>query len=414
MEDRTDETVDVVVVGMGPGGEEVAGRLAEAGLDVIGVESGLVGGECPYWGCIPSKMMVRAANLVAEGGPPRSSPGCGARARSGRGWRAGSVRRPTGGTTGRREAVRREGRPPSYAAGGAWTARAWIVDGTPWRPAGPSCWPPGAADDPAGARTPRHAVLDQPRGRGGGAGTGLPARARGRCRRTGDGPGLRTVRHRGRRGGHRPSPARRRGAGGRCAAGRGARFRGNPVHLSAEVSTVRHDDGRFTSCSPMVTGCRPTASWCPPGRHPTSVPSAWPRSASTRPPAPCRWTTDCGCRGWSGCGRSATSPARGRSPTYRCTRPTSCVRDILDRPVHPADYRAMPRVTFTDPEVGCGRPHRAGRTGGRHGRPGRLGRRRGIGPRVDPRTGNGRTGQAGRGCRTRHPGGGDVGRSGRR
>ncbi len=41
--------------------------LAEAGLDVVGIEAELVGGECPYWGCIPSKMMVRAANLLAEG-----------------------------------------------------------------------------------------------------------------------------------------------------------------------------------------------------------------------------------------------------------------------------------------------------------------------------------------------------------
>jgi len=60
------ERAEVVVVGMGPGGEEVAGRLAEAGLDVIGIEEQLVGGECPYWGCVPSKMMVRAAGLLAE------------------------------------------------------------------------------------------------------------------------------------------------------------------------------------------------------------------------------------------------------------------------------------------------------------------------------------------------------------
>lgn len=58
--------VDVIVLGMGPGGEDVAGRLAEAGLSVVGIEAGLVGGECPYWGCIPSKMMIRAAHLIAE------------------------------------------------------------------------------------------------------------------------------------------------------------------------------------------------------------------------------------------------------------------------------------------------------------------------------------------------------------
>lgn len=62
----SDHQVDVVVIGMGPGGEDVAGRLAEAGLSVVGIDSGLVGGECPYWGCIPSKMMIRAANLLAE------------------------------------------------------------------------------------------------------------------------------------------------------------------------------------------------------------------------------------------------------------------------------------------------------------------------------------------------------------
>ncbi|MEV6815518.1 FAD-dependent oxidoreductase [Micromonospora sp. NPDC051296] len=60
------ELVDVVVLGLGVGGEEVAGRLAEAGLTVVGVERNLVGGECPYWGCIPSKMMIRAANAIAE------------------------------------------------------------------------------------------------------------------------------------------------------------------------------------------------------------------------------------------------------------------------------------------------------------------------------------------------------------
>lgn len=57
---------EIIVVGMGPAGESVAAQLAEAGADVMGIDAELVGGECPYWGCIPSKMMIRAAHLLAE------------------------------------------------------------------------------------------------------------------------------------------------------------------------------------------------------------------------------------------------------------------------------------------------------------------------------------------------------------
>ena len=46
--------------------------MAKAGLDVMGVDERLVGGECPYYGCIPSKMVIRAANLLADA---RSIPG---------------------------------------------------------------------------------------------------------------------------------------------------------------------------------------------------------------------------------------------------------------------------------------------------------------------------------------------------
>ncbi|GIG88832.1 dihydrolipoyl dehydrogenase family protein [Plantactinospora endophytica] len=62
----TPTDVDVVVVGLGVGGEETANRLAAAGLSVVGIERNLVGGECPFWGCVPSKIMIRAANALAE------------------------------------------------------------------------------------------------------------------------------------------------------------------------------------------------------------------------------------------------------------------------------------------------------------------------------------------------------------
>jgi pyruvate/2-oxoglutarate dehydrogenase complex dihydrolipoamide dehydrogenase (E3) component len=60
----TTHEVDVVVLGLGPGGEHAAIKLGRAGLDVIGIEDRLVGGECPYFGCVPSKMMIAAADAL--------------------------------------------------------------------------------------------------------------------------------------------------------------------------------------------------------------------------------------------------------------------------------------------------------------------------------------------------------------
>ena len=62
----SDHTFDVIVIGLGPGGERRRRHPRRAGAAGARPRCRLVGGECPYWGCIPSKMMVRAADALAE------------------------------------------------------------------------------------------------------------------------------------------------------------------------------------------------------------------------------------------------------------------------------------------------------------------------------------------------------------
>ena len=194
---------DVIVLGAGAPGEHCAGALAEGGLRVAVVERELVGGECSYWACIPSKTLLRPGEAVQAA---RTS----ARAR-----RSTSTRRSPGVTSWSRTT-------PTRGRSAGWPTTASICVRGTGRLAGPGAVEvdgealhgpsrrgrhrlrPDRATRPRTSRARRR--LGHPRGHQDEGGAAAAPRARRRVGRRRAGPG-------------RPS-ARRRGDAGR---GRGAR-----------------------------------------------------------------------------------------------------------------------------------------------------------------------------------------------
>ena len=66
MSAETSREYDVIVIGAGAVGENVADRVVRGGLSAVIIESELVGGECSYWACIPSKALLRPGSVLTR------------------------------------------------------------------------------------------------------------------------------------------------------------------------------------------------------------------------------------------------------------------------------------------------------------------------------------------------------------
>lgn len=361
-----DRVVDAIVLGMGPGGEDVAGRLAEAGLSVIGIDNSLVGGECPYWGCIPSKMMIRAAHLLAEA---RRIPGMAGNAVVRPDWAPVAARIRAEATDDWDDTVaveRFEGKGGHFVQGRGrivepdtvqvgdlrFRATRAIVVATGSSPAVPPI--PGLADTPFWTNHDAIEAKDLPASiivLGGGA---IGAELAQVYTRFGVDTTLVEA-------APRLLPLEEPEAGEVLAdvfanegitviTGVGA----TEVDHSDQGFRVRLADGRQLQAERLLvaTGRRVDLASIGAGilgidEHARALP------------------VDEHQRVTSGVWAVGDVTGRGAFTHVAMYQAGIAVADILDRPHHPADYRALPRVTFTDPEVGSvGMTARAAREGG--------------------------------------------------
>ncbi|MGY0056339.1 dihydrolipoyl dehydrogenase family protein [Streptomyces sp. LZ34] len=348
------EQTDVVVVGLGPGGEYVAGTLAEAGLDVVAVEAELVGGECPYWGCVPSKMMIRAGNLLAEA---RRVPGLAGDASVRPDWgqvaarirdeatddwndqvaadrltgKGGRLVRGVGRLTGPRE-VSVDGR--------AFRARRGVVLATGGRPRIPPV--PGLAATPYWSNRDAVAAKELPASLtvlgGGSIGVELAqVFARFGCRVT-------VVE------GQDRLLSAEEPESGRLAADV-LRAEGVTVLTAVRAERVSHDGAVFTVHLDNGEAVDAERLLVATGRG-VELAGLGVETAGVDPTA-AAVPTDGRMRAGEGLWAVGDITGRGAFTHVSMYQARIAVRDILGQPGPEADYRALPRVVFTDPEIGA-------------------------------------------------------------
>ena len=181
---------DVVVIGAGAAGEVCAGRLGERGLEVAIVEDRLVGGECSFYACMPSKALLRPIELAREAARvPGLEIGPARRGRGARAPRRGDLeprrQRPAAVARAARRHARARPRPPrrrAPRAGGGRGARRAASGGDRHRKHAGRAADPGAAKTPVPGRTSRRRP---PRGRRSGSRSSAAASSASRWRRPG-------------------------------------------------------------------------------------------------------------------------------------------------------------------------------------------------------------------------------------
>lgn len=348
------EQAEVIVVGMGPGSEDVAERLAVAGLDVVGIDGELVGGECPYWGCIPSKMMIRAADLLAEA---RRVPGMAGESTVRPEWApvAERIRRQATDSWDDTVAVRRfEDKGGRFVRGWAHlegpgrvavgdrvieATRAVVIGAgtSPWIPP-----VPGLADTPFWTNRGAIETEEVPESLaviGGGAIGAELAQVFHRfgARVTVVEAGPRLV------GPEEPES-------GELLAGV-FRSEGIGVRTGATIESVGHDGQRFALTldgDPVVADRLLVATGRRPDLARLHVASLGLDESAPALPVDDHLRVEGTDRVWA----VGDITGKGAFTHISMYQADIVVNDILGRDVTPADYRAVPRVTFTDPEIG--------------------------------------------------------------